>query len=192
MATLSGIAAIVILTIITTTYFLQQSFRDEVMNTVTVPQGQRVHLTLSDGTKVWLNAKTKMEYPQSFKVSDQRIVKVDGEAYFEVSKNKEKPFIVKTTKGDVEVLGTKFYISAYATTDVFETSLIEGKVKVHTAYEDMTLYPKDKAVLEMVFSLVSRLMIWILTVGVTGFIVLRTYLLMMFLNNLRSIMISVL
>lgn len=56
--------------------------------------------------------------------------------------------IVKTTKGDVEVLGTKFYISAYATTDVFETSLIEGKVKVHTAYEDMTLYPKDKAVLE--------------------------------------------
>ncbi len=44
------------------------------MNTVTVPQGQRVHLTLSDGTKVWLNAKTKMEYPQSFKVSDQRIV----------------------------------------------------------------------------------------------------------------------
>lgn len=192
VATLSGIAAIVILTIITTTYFLQQSFRDEVMNTVTVPQGQRVHLTLSDGTKVWLNAKTKMEYPQSFKVSDQRIVKVDGEAYFEVSKNKEKPFIVKTTKGDVEVLGTKFYISAYATTDVFETSLIEGKVKVHTAYEDMTLYPKDKAVLEMVFSLVSRLMIWILTVGVTGFIVLRTYLLMMFLNNLRSIMISVL
>ena len=124
VATLSGIAAIVILTIITTTYFLQQSFRDEVMNTVTVPQGQRVHLTLSDG------------------------VKVDGEAYFEVSKNKEKPFIVKTTKGDVEVLGTKFYISAYATTDVFETSLIEGKVKVHTAYEDMTLYPKDKAVLE--------------------------------------------
>lgn len=93
VATLSGIAAIVILTIITTTYFLQQSFRDEVMNTVTVPQGQRVHLTLSDGTKVWLNAKTKMEYPQSFKVSDQRIVKVDGEAYFEVSKNKEKPFI---------------------------------------------------------------------------------------------------
>ena len=128
VATLSGIAAIVILTIITTTYFLQQSFRDEVMNTVTVPQGQRVHLTLSDGTKVWLNAKTKMEYPQSFKVSDQRIVKVDGEAYFEVSKNKEKPFIVKTTKGDVEVLGTKFYISAYATTDVFETSLMVCRV----------------------------------------------------------------
>lgn len=147
-AALSGVAAIVLLTIYVTTYFLQQSFRDETMNTVIVPQGQRVSLTLADGTKVWLNAKTKMEYPQSFKAFDERIVKVDGEAYFEVSKNKNRPFIVKTSKGDVEVLGTKFYVSAYATTDIFETSLIEGRVKVYTAYEDMTLYPKDKAVLQ--------------------------------------------
>ena len=147
-AALSGVAAIVLLTIYVTTYFLQQSFRDETMNTVIVPQGQRVSLTLADGTKVWLNAKTKMEYPQSFKAFDERIVKVDGEAYFEVSKNKNRPFIVKTSKGDIEVLGTKFYVSAYATTDIFETSLIEGRVKVHTAYEDMTLYPRDKAVLQ--------------------------------------------
>lgn len=148
VAAFSGVAAIVLLTIYVTTYFLQQSFRDETMNTVIVPQGQRVSLTLADGTKVWLNAKTKMEYPQSFKAFDERIVKVDGEAYFEVSKNKNRPFIVKTSKGDVEVLGTKFYVSAYATTDIFETSLIEGRVKVHTAYEDMTLYPRDKAVLQ--------------------------------------------
>ncbi len=147
-AALSGVAAIVLLTIYVTTYFLQQSFRDETMNTVIVPQGQRVSLTLADGTKVWLNAKTKMEYPQSFKAFDERIVKVDGEAYFEVSKNKNRLFIVKTSKGDIEVLGTKFYVSAYATTDIFETSLIEGRVKVHTAYEDMTLYPRDKAVLQ--------------------------------------------
>lgn len=147
-AALSGVAAIVLLTIYVTTYFLQQSFRDETMNTVIVPQGQRVSLTLADGTKVWLNAKTKMEYPQSFKAFDERIVKVDGEAYFEVSKNKNRPFIVKTSKGDVEVLGTKFYVSAYATTDIFETSLIEGRVKVRTTYEDMTLNPKDKAVLQ--------------------------------------------
>ena len=147
-AALSGVAAIVLLTIYVTTYFLQQSFRDETMNTVIVPQGQRVSLTLADGTKVWLNAKTKMEYPQSFKAFDERIVKVDGEAYFEVSKNKNRPFIVKTSKGDIEVLGTKFYVSAYATTNIFETSLIEGRVKVHTAYEDMTLYPRDKAVLQ--------------------------------------------
>ena len=118
------------------------------MNTVMVPQGQRASLILADGTKVWLNSQTKMEYPQSFKAFDKRIVKVDGEAYFEVSKSKKSPFIVKTAKGDVEVLGTKFYVSVYAAANIFETSLIEGILKVHTAYEDMTLYPKDKAVLQ--------------------------------------------
>lgn len=148
MVTLSGIAAVVLLTVMTTVYVLQQSFRDETMNTVVVPQGQRVQLTLADGTKVWLNAKTRMEYPQSFKASRQRTVKVDGEAYFEVSKDKKKPFIVRTDKGNVEVLGTKFYISAYASTDVFETSLIEGKVNIRTADETLLLHPQDKAVLQ--------------------------------------------
>ena len=116
-------------------------------NVLIVPRGGEYTLALSDGTVVNLNSESELKYPVLF-TGDTRTVRVSGEAYFEVSKNKEKPFIVKTTKGDVEVLGTKFYISAYATTDVFETSLIEGKVKVHTAYEDMTLYPKDKAVLE--------------------------------------------
>lgn len=148
MVALSGIAAVVLLTVMTTVYVLQQSFRDETMNTVVVPQGQRVQLTLADGTKVWLNAKTQMEYPQSFKASRQRTVKVDGEAYFEVSKNEKKPFIVQTDKGNVEVLGTKFYISAYASTDVFETSLIEGKVNIRTADETLMLHPQDKAVLQ--------------------------------------------
>lgn len=148
MITISGIAAVVVLTVMTTAYILQQSFRAETMNTVSVPQGQRVYLTLADGTEVWLNAKTKMEYPQSFKASHQRVVKVDGEVYFEVSKDKRKPFIVRTDKGDVEVLGTKFYISAYSSTDVFETSLIEGKVNIRTADETMILHPQDKAVLQ--------------------------------------------
>ena len=130
VATLSGIAAIVILTIITTTYFLQQSFRDEVMNTVTVPQGQRVHLTLSDGTKVWLNAKTKMEYPQSFKVSDQRIVKVDGEAYFEVSHDKHAPFIVNSKQIKTCVLGTKFNVRARQDENRVVTTLLQGLVRV--------------------------------------------------------------
>ena len=144
VATLSGIAAIVILTIITTTYFLQQSFRDEVMNTVTVPQGQRVHLTLSDGTKVWLNAKTKMEYPQSFKVSDQRIVKVDGEAYFEVSKTGQ-PFIVNVNGMQVEVLGTTFNISAYPNEE-YQTTLVNGSVRVSAEKgESLILKPSQQA-----------------------------------------------
>ena len=148
VATLSGIAAIVILTIITTTYFLQQSFRDEVMNTVTVPQGQRVHLTLSDGTKVWLNAKTKMEYPQSFKVSDQRIVKVDGEAYFEVSKTGQ-PFIVNANGMQVEVLGTTFNISAYPDEE-YQTTLVNGSVKVSAEKgESLILKPSQQATIAL-------------------------------------------
>ena len=148
VATLSGIAAIVILTIITTTYFLQQSFRDEVMNTVTVPQGQRVHLTLSDGTKVWLNAKTKMEYPQSFKVSDQRIVKVDGEAYFEVSKTGQ-PFIVNVNGMQVEVLGTTFNISAYPNEE-YQTTLVNGSVRVSAEKgESLILKPSQQATIAL-------------------------------------------
>ena len=150
VATLSGIAAIVILTIITTTYFLQQSFRDEVMNTVTVPQGQRVHLTLSDGTKVWLNAKTKMEYPQSFKVSDQRIVKVDGEAYFEVTKNKKLPFSVLSGKVKIKVLGTKFNFKSYKEDESARVTLVEGSLNVgniENNVRNVLLIPNQQAVI---------------------------------------------
>ena len=146
VATLSGIAAIVILTIITTTYFLQQSFRDEVMNTVTVPQGQRVHLTLSDGTKVWLNAKTKMEYPQSFKVSDQRIVKVDGEAYFEVAEDAAHPFIVETAGVKIKVLGTGFNVMAYPGDAESAVTLVHGKVGIQTDRQQLVLQPDEQYV----------------------------------------------
>lgn len=143
-----GVAAVVLLAVSVNTAYWKATMRGGAMNTIVVPQGQRVNLTLADGTNVWLNAKTKMEYPQSFCGFDDRVVKVDGEAYFEVSENKEKPFIVRTSKADVEVLGTKFYVSAYISTDVFETSLIEGRVKVRTGHEEMILYPNNKVVLQ--------------------------------------------
>ena len=143
----SGVAAVVLLTVTVTLSYLQQSTLEEPMNTIIVPQGQRVNLILADGTTVWLNAKTRMRYPQSFKGADKRVVQIDGEAYFEVSKNKEKPFVVKTSKGEVEVLGTKFYVSAYAHTDKFETSLIEGSVQVQTPTDHLLLTPNHKAML---------------------------------------------
>lgn len=141
----SGVAAVVLLTIGTTRFLLERSYRDEAMNTVTVPSGQHVGLTLSDGTKVWLNSKTRMSYPPLFRVCDKRVVEIDGEAYFEVSKSR-KPFVVNTPKGRVEVLGTKFYIKDYRQAEVFETSLVEGSVKVEASSESLTLHPRDKAV----------------------------------------------
>lgn len=99
------------------------------MNTITVPAGQRVNLTLSDGTTVWLNARSEMVYPAVFSGA-KREVKLDGEGYFEVKHDKESPFVVHTRKCDIEVLGTKFNVEAYSDSEEFSTSLMEGSVKV--------------------------------------------------------------
>lgn len=104
--------------------------RDEVaMQTITVPAGQRVNLDLPDGTNVWLNAGTRMKYPVSF-MKEKREVILDGEAYFDVARNEKCPFIVRTHAMDVEVLGTKFNVEAYSKHQRFETSLMQGKVRV--------------------------------------------------------------
>lgn len=105
----------------------------EGLQAVLVPAGQRVQLVLEDGTKVWLNSKTKFTYPTSFG-SGTREVQLDGEGFFEVSRNEEKPFIVKTQKYNIKVLGTTFNVSAYShQPDIFETSLLHGSVDVWSA-----------------------------------------------------------
>lgn len=145
---ISGIAALVAIAVFSTVYFTKQSFRGELANVITVPQGQRTDLMLSDGTKVCLNANTRFEYPTTFKTSDNREVKIDGEAYFEVSKDAAHPFIVESPHGKVQVLGTKFYIDSYSTKDEFVTSLIEGSVRVSTATEVVILHPDERAELK--------------------------------------------
>ncbi|AVM53155.1 FecR family protein [Bacteroides zoogleoformans] len=142
-----GVAAAVVITFFLTTLYVEQSIQGARQNQIVVPQGQRVNLTLSDGTTVWLNAKTEMKYPQSFKGADKRVVQVNGEAYFEVTKNAGKPFVVETSKGRVEVLGTKFYVSAYDHADKFEIALMEGSVRVLTAHGNLVLSPNQRAIL---------------------------------------------
>lgn len=102
---------------------------DAAANTISVPAGQRVNLSLSDGTKVCLNAGSTFTYPARF-AADRRTVELDGEAFFEVSANKERPFVVHTPACDVEVVGTKFNVDAYARTHTFSAALMEGKIKV--------------------------------------------------------------
>ena len=93
------------------------------------PMGMRSSVVLSDGTKVILNAGTTLSYPAAF-VSGQREVKVNGEAFFEVSHDKEHPFIVSAENVKVKVLGTKFNVKAYDDDDNIEVTLAEGKVGV--------------------------------------------------------------
>ena len=99
------------------------------MNTIKVPAGQRANLTLPDGTNVWLNARSEMRYPAVF-TGNKREITLDGEAYFEVTHNEDKPFVVQTNKCNVEVLGTKFNVEAYSDSEDFCTSLMEGSVRV--------------------------------------------------------------
>ncbi|MBO9571593.1 MAG: FecR domain-containing protein, partial [Chitinophagaceae bacterium] len=98
-------------------------------NTMTTPKGGQYQLTLSDGTKVWLNAASSITYPITF-TEKNRTVSITGEAYFEVAKNKTKPFIVKTTTDEITVLGTSFNVNAYADEKAMKTSLIEGSIKI--------------------------------------------------------------
>lgn len=123
--------AATVATLIAMSWIYIHDFRvDRKMQAVIVPAGQRVQLVLEDGTRVWLNSKSKLTYPASFG-NDTREVTLDGEGFFEVTRNEEKPFIVKTHKYDVKVLGTTFNVYAYNTkSSSFETSLLHGSVDV--------------------------------------------------------------
>jgi transmembrane sensor len=125
------IAAVLLVAFFGIRYFTPKSPPVEpvVMQTLHVPAGQRAELTLTDGTRVWLNAKSTFIFPNHF--SDQnRLVTLEGEGYFNVTQNKAKPFVVKTEKYDIRVWGTEFNLLAYPGKGNFETSLLEGSVEV--------------------------------------------------------------
>lgn len=98
-------------------------------NTITTPRGGQYQVTLSDGTKVWLNAASSIRFPVLFAGSERK-VEITGEAYFEVAKNVTKPFKVKTVSSEVEVLGTHFNVNAYEDESAVKTTLLEGMVKI--------------------------------------------------------------
>jgi hypothetical protein len=98
-------------------------------NEVIIPFGKKSKLILEDGTTVWLNAGSRFAFPQKF-TGNKREVMLDGEAYFEVAKNVQKPFIISTDDLKIEVLGTKFNVSAYRSDILSETVLLEGSVKI--------------------------------------------------------------
>jgi transmembrane sensor len=98
-------------------------------NTMSTPRGGQYQLSLPDGSKVWLNSESSITYPVVF-AAQERKVKITGEAYFEVTKDRTKPFRVETNDMQVEVLGTHFNIKAYADEGPAKTSLLEGSVKI--------------------------------------------------------------
>lgn len=101
-------------------------------NTISTPRGGEYQVTLSDGTKVWLNAASSIRFPTVFKGTDRQ-VQIKGEVYFEVAKNAAKPFKVNAGRSAIEVLGTHFNVNAYDDEMQVRTSLMEGAVKVTNA-----------------------------------------------------------
>lgn len=101
------------------------------MNTLSTGRGETYQVQLPDGSKVWLNAMTSLKYPANFSTSKERRVRLDGEAYFEVSKDKQHPFIVSSDNQEVKVLGTHFNISGYPDEASVKTTLLEGAVLVN-------------------------------------------------------------
>ena len=112
-------------------------------NTLEIPRGGEYALQLADGSRVWLNAETRLRYPVAFAGTERR-VELTGEAYFEVSKDATRPFIVRANGVDVRVLGTSFNVAAYGAEVV--TTLVEGRVAVEAGSERVTLEPDRQAV----------------------------------------------
>lgn len=117
----------------------------EIRNIVQTLTGMEYTLTLSDGTKVFLNAETKLKFPTIFK-GDQRVVELEGEAYFEVRKDEAHPFIVKTVSMNVRVLGTSFNVRSYVNEHDVTATLVEGKVAVSDGEVEKMLVPGEQAV----------------------------------------------
>lgn len=145
---LSTAAAVALLIIVGGLHIFNHRNTEELYNTVIVPPGQRINLILADNSNVWLNANTTLRYPSQFS-RKSRTVFLDGEAYFDVSKNEKKPFIVKTKQGDVKVTGTSFNVEAYSKYNSFETSLFTGSVDIYRNEVKLaSLNPNEKSTLE--------------------------------------------
>lgn len=113
------------------------------MNRLDIPQGAEYHLVLSDGTRVWMNARSRLVYPVAF--GDTREVELEGEAYFEVTRDENRPFIVHAGQVAVKVLGTEFNVNTCRKQKV-QTVLVKGSVQVENGGKrEVVLRPGELA-----------------------------------------------
>lgn len=119
---------------------------NNILNKITVPRGGKYDITLSDGTRVWLNSSSSLSFPTAFTGKERKVLLI-GEAYFEVAKKTEMPFKVNVGgKQEVEVLGTHFNITAFAEEQNITTTLLEGAVKISYNNSSTLIKPGQMAV----------------------------------------------
>lgn len=125
-------------------------------NTLRTPNGGEYAVTLADGTKVWLNAASSLHYPMQF-TGNERRVELTGEAYFEIAKNKDNPFIVSANKMDVQAVGTVFNVNSYANADSATiTTLEEGSIKVTTKHSTVMVKPGQQVKTDLKTTAISN------------------------------------
>jgi ferric-dicitrate binding protein FerR (iron transport regulator) len=117
-------------------------------HTLSTANGETYQLSLPDGSKVWLNSASSLTYTTSLKESKKRMVRLTGEAYFEIARDKSHPFIVKTDRQEVEVLGTHFNVNSYSDEPFTATTLLEGSVKVSSDVGSQVLEPGEQSAID--------------------------------------------
>ncbi|MFT3932557.1 MAG: FecR domain-containing protein [Chitinophagaceae bacterium] len=122
----------------------QKGSADVLFNTIATPKGGQYQVMLPDGSMVWLNAASSIYFPTAF-IGSERRVKISGEAYFEVAKDKSKPFIVESGSSEVKVLGTHFNVMAYNDEERMETTLLEGAVAFSNNNRTLMLQPGEQS-----------------------------------------------
>jgi ferric-dicitrate binding protein FerR (iron transport regulator) len=122
-----------------------QSVAAVTMQEIFVPKGQVNQLFLADGTRIWINSETRIVAPSQFS-SNERVVKLSGEAFFEVAKDKNRPFKVEVNGQQIEVLGTSFNVRAYANSNEIETTLETGQIRLQTGSQITLLKPGEQSV----------------------------------------------
>ena len=129
-------------------YALSEKSNIPEMHTLRIPRGGEYKITLDDSTRIWLNSETQFTYPVHF-TGKERKVKVTGEAYFKVTENKERPFIVETDKMNIRVLGTSFNVTTYSDEEESNTTLVEGRVEVSLpgSTEKIVLKPGEQVLI---------------------------------------------
>ncbi|MEQ8472960.1 MAG: DUF4974 domain-containing protein [Marinoscillum sp.] len=128
----------------------------EALHILNVPRGGEFMLQLADGTRVWLNSESSIEYPTLF-TGQKRVVTLSGEAYFEVTENKEKPFEVVTGKQTIRVLGTSFNVNYYPEEGEIVSTLLKGKIQVNTTNgSQTTVAPGEQVVFDLKKELVVK------------------------------------
>lgn len=127
---------------------LEEGAREIRYNKVEIPRGGEYKIVLGDGTRVYLNSQTELRFPESFANSEQRLVYLSGEAYFEVAKNPSKPFVVQCKDYAVKVLGTSFNVNSYEGDETSKTTLATGKVEINMGGELTILKPGQQAIIK--------------------------------------------